>query len=319
MVATGATARGDSSSSPDLVRLYLDEIGRYPLLTKAQEASLAQRMDTGRAARQRLDTSRLIALSTVAERVATEELIRQGEAAATEFVQSNLRLVVSVARRYRASEVALMDLIQDGNLGLMHAVEKFDWRRGFKFSTYATWWIRQSISRGVANTSRSIRLPVHAADLATSARRVRHEMIQRDGRTVTLAEMARELEVSETYLAVVLNTSGSPRSLSEILGDTRDLELSDLLGDTSAISPAQAAVDSAITSEVAILMGGLDNREREVLRLRFGLDCGDPCTLEQVGARFNLSRERIRQIERRALAKLRDPVIVERARGLLEG
>jgi len=314
------SASGPWAFSPgsDLVGQYLHEIGRYPLLTKSEEVSLGQRIDTGRAARLRLDTPWLVDPFTSPERAATEELIRRGEQASTEFVQANLRLVVSVARRYRATEIALMDLIQDGNLGLIRAVEKFDWRRGFKFSTYATWWIRQAISRGVANTGHTIRLPVHAADLAINARRVRHELTQRGGGAVTMAQIAQQLEVSESLLASVLNTSSSLRSLSEPLGEGGDLELADLVGDTNAINPAQAAVDTSLAEAVEVLLDCLDERERQVLRLRFGLDYEEPWTLEQVGIRYHLSRERIRQIERRALAKLRSPELEDRARGLLD-
>jgi len=315
-VAIAASEPRAASSGPDLVRLYLDEIGRYPLLTKAEEVVLAQRIDAGRAARLRLYDYQPFDPSTAAARAATQDLVRRGDDAATEFVQANLRLVVSVARRYRATELALMDLIQDGNLGLIHAVDKFDWRRGFKFSTYATWWIRQAITRGIANTSRSIRLPVHAADLAASARRVRHELHERDGRTVTTAELAHQLQVTEANLVSVLATAGRVRSFSEPLGDSGDLELADLLGDSTAISPSEAAVDAATIRGVASLLGCLEEREEQILRLRFGLGHSEPCTLEQVGTQFHLSRERIRQIERRALAKLRQPENLVQARGL---
>jgi RNA polymerase sigma factor (sigma-70 family) len=307
------------TAGPDLVRLYLNEIGRYPLLTKAQEVSLAQAIETGRDARERLANGTLHEGTARSERAAAEELAERGEQAATAFVQANLRLVVSIARRYLASDSALMDLVQDGNLGLMHAVEKFDWRRGFKFSTYATWWIRQAIARGTSNTSRSIRLPIHAADVVANAYRVRYETFQRNGHSATNAEIARELEVSETYLSALLAAAGSTRSLSETFGERDGLELSDRLVDTAAISPLQAAVDTALAGELDVLLDCLDERERRVLQLRYGLDRGEPRTLDEVGAEFQLTRERIRQIEQRALIKLRHPVTADRARRLLEG
>jgi RNA polymerase sigma factor (sigma-70 family) len=214
-------------------------------------------------------------------------------------VGANLRLVVSIARRYKTPGTTLADLIQDGNLGLIHAVEKFDWRRGFKFSTYATWWIRQAITRGIDRTGRPIRLPVRAAGVAADAYRLRHERSERNGRTVTTGELARELEVTEPFLTAVLATARTPRSLSEPLGGCDDGELVDFLGDPHAVSPAQAAEDAARAAELdAVMVSCLDGREREILSLRFGLDGDEPRTLDQVGARFGISREPIRQIER---------------------
>ena len=313
---TAAARAGDGGASTDLVRLYLSDIGRYPLLTKAQEVELAQAIDLGRTARERL--AQIEEHVDAAEMARLAEEVRRGERATTAFVQANLRLVVSVARKYQSAGLAMMDLVQDGNLGLIRAVEKFDWQRGFKFSTYATWWIRQAITRGVSDTSRSIRLPTHVADLVHHAYRVRFETFEQHGRTVTTAELARELELSESYLTSVLAAAGSPRSLSESFGDNNDLELADRLGDANAISPSDAAVDGALPADLDAILSCLDDRERNVLRLRFGLDRGEPRTLEEVGLYFRLTRERIRQIEQSALAKLRQPAMAPRVRELLD-
>jgi RNA polymerase sigma factor (sigma-70 family) len=290
----------------------MNEIGRYPLLTKDEEASLAQAIETGHAARQRLLSC------DPTTRAGEEDLVRQGEQATTAFIQANLRLVVSVARRYQVGGSAMMDLIQDGNLGLMHAVEKFDWRRGFKFSTYATWWIRQAISRGVATNGRTIRLPAHVGDAVINAYRVRYEMAERHGRSVTTAELARELKMSEDHLCGLLAAASTPRSLSETFGEGNDTDLAERLADKTAVSPAQAAVDATVRGDVETVLGCLGDRERQVLRLRFGLDHGEPRTLDEVGVYFHLTRERIRQIEQRALVKLRHPTVAAHARSLLD-
>jgi RNA polymerase sigma factor (sigma-70 family) len=314
------TAEGEAApSTVDLVGVYLRDIGRYPLLTKAQEVSFAQRIETGRMARERLESGASAGDPVSArDRRGLRDQVEDGEVAAAEFVQSNLRLVVSIARRYQTTGLAVMDLIQDGNLGLIRAVEKFDWQRGFKFSTYATWWIRQAISRGVSNTGRSIRLPAHVADVVANAYRVRHELFERHGHPVTTAELAGELELSEVYLASLLAVAVSPRSLSETFGEMGDLQLSDRLGDEHAVSPCNAALDGALNGEVERILGCLEEREHQVLRLRFGLDRGEPRTLDEVGEHFDLTRERIRQIEQNALAKLRRPEVAPRLRELLD-
>jgi RNA polymerase sigma factor (sigma-70 family) len=195
---------------------------------------------------------------SAAERGSLGRQVDDGEAATADFVRGNLRLVVSIARRYQATGLAVMDLIQDGNLGLLRAVEKFDWQRGFKFSTYATWWIRQAISRGVSNTGRSIRLPAHVADLVANAYRVRHELFERDGHVVTTAELAGELELPEMYLSSLLAVAVSPRSLSETFGEAGDLSLSDRLGDEHAISPCNAALDGALNGDVEGILSCLE-------------------------------------------------------------
>jgi RNA polymerase sigma factor (sigma-70 family) len=301
----------------DLVRLYLDDIGRHELLTKDDEARLAQEIESGRAAREAL-TRADKALSR-SERVELERAVRRGDAARQAFVNANLRLVVSIAKRYQASGLPLLDLVQEGNLGLMHAVEKFDWRKGFKFSTYATWWIRQAIQRGVANTARTIRLPVHAGDELARLQKTRTKLESELGRTPTLHELAEALDTPEAKVTELLRHAAEPVSLSELVGEDGETELGDLIEDRSAESPFDAAASSLLANEVEKLLSILDEREREILRLRFGLDRGEPRTPEEVGALFSLTRERIRQIESKALARLRHPSADRGARELLAG
>ena len=299
----------------DLVRLYLTDIGQYPLLTKEGEVRLAQQIEKGSAARQELD--RAGDNLTPAKRREMRRNLRRGDEAVRTFVQSNLRLVVSIAKKYQASGLPLLDLIQEGNLGLMHAVEKFDWRKGFKFSTYATWWIRQAITRGIANTGRTIRLPVHAGDTLARLQKARSRLELRFGRPATLAELAVEVEMTEDKVTEALRFAAEPLSLSEPLREDGDAELGDVVEDRSAESPFEVAATALLPEEISRLLAPLDNREREILKLRFGLDRGEPRTLEEVGDHFELTRERIRQIEARAMSKLRHPSSDTGARDLV--
>jgi len=299
----------------DLVRLYLTDIGQYPLLTKDDEVRLAQTIEGGRSAE--LDLATKIKDLTPAKRRELKRKIQTGEQAQQTFVQSNLRLVVSIAKKYQASGLPLLDLIQEGNLGLMHAVEKFDWRKGFKFSTYATWWIRQAITRGIANTGRTIRLPVHAGDTLARVQKAQARLELKFGRPATLAELGAEVEMPEDKLIEALRFRAEPLSLSEPLREDGDAELGDVVEDRSAESPFEVAATSLLPDEINRLLSPLDEREREILRLRFGLDRGEPRTLEEVGEHFNLTRERIRQIEARAMSKLRHPSSDTGARDLL--
>jgi RNA polymerase sigma factor (sigma-70 family) len=299
----------------DLLRLYLTDIGRYPLLTKDDEVRLAQAIEAGVDAREALETNET-KLTPTRKRQQRRSL-ETGEDARQTFVRSNLRLVVSIAKKYRASGLPLLDLIQEGNLGLMHAVEKFDWRRGFKFSTYATWWIRQAITRGIANTGRTIRLPVQAGETFTSLQKAQAFLEVKLGRKATLAELGHEIEMPEDKLIEALRFWPEPLSLSEPLGEDGGAELGDLVEDRSAESPFEAASTALLPSEITRLFVVLDEREREILRLRFGLDRGEPRTLEQVGVQFHLTRERIRQIEAHAMSKLRHPSSLTGVRELL--
>jgi DNA-directed RNA polymerase sigma subunit (sigma70/sigma32) len=305
-------ARHVRDDEPDLVRLYLDEAGRFDLLTKDDEARLAQEIEDGTAARALLGGS-----LSPAECRAVRRRIRRGQEAHLRFVQSNLRLVVSIAKRYQASGLPLLDLIQEGNLGLMHAVDKFDWRRGFKFSTYATWWIRQAISRGVANSGRTIRLPVHVGDSVVKLRRAQSTLELRYGRVATHAELAEELGTTEQKVREAALVAREPVSLSQPMGDDGDIELADLVADRGAATAFEAAATALLPAEVQKMLAGLAPREARVLSLRFGLDRGEPRTLEEVGQHFDLTRERIRQIEARAMSKLRHPAYEHDVRGLL--
>jgi RNA polymerase sigma factor (sigma-70 family) len=298
----------------DLVRLYLTDIGQYPLLTKDDEVRLAQAIEAGNEARANLEVAKDL---TPARKRELRKGLREGEDAERTFVQSNLRLVVSIAKKYQASGLPLLDLIQEGNLGLMHAVEKFDWRKGFKFSTYATWWIRQAITRGIANTGRTIRLPVHAGDTLARLQKARARLELKLGRPATLSELSAEVEMPEDKVTEALRFAAEPLSLSEPLREDGDAELGDVVEDRSAESPFEVAATALLPEEIARLLSPLDEREREILKLRFGLDRGEPRTLEEVGEHFNLTRERIRQIEARAMSKLRHPSSDTGARDLL--
>jgi RNA polymerase sigma factor (sigma-70 family) len=301
-------------SDQDAVRLYLDGIGRYPLLSKDDEIRLSQLIEAGRAAAAELTHGPALFPDRERELRRTQ---RSGEVATSKFVNANLRLVVSIAKRYHSSDLPLLDLIQEGNLGLMHAVEKFDWRRGFKFSTYATWWIRQAIGRGIDNTSRIVRLPVHAGDQVRRVLRAKAQLESQTGRTPTTADLARHLQLAEEEVDTLLRYVVEPVSLATPVGTEGDTELADVVADVSAPSPFDVAAAGMLGDEIERLLSRLGERERQILRLRYGLDRGEPRTLEEVGLELNLTRERIRQIERTALAKLRHPLADLGARDLL--
>ncbi len=306
--------RTSDAPTEDLVRVYLDEIGRYELLDRAGEARLAQRIEAGRAAMAELDAEGDDLQP--APRKELRRIIRDGEQAQQTFVTSNLRLVVSIAKSYQATGLPLLDLVQEGNLGLIHAVEKFDWRKGFKFSTYATWWIRQAIQRGVANSSRVIRLPGQAGDTVFRLNRARTELEGRLGREPTLPELASETQVPLAQVVFFHRYQADPTSLNEPLGDG-DINRGDLVADSNAASPADSAVRTLLPREIDRLLEVLDDREKVVLKQRYGFE-GPPHTLADIGSKLGVSADRVRQIERGALAKLRADPHFDEARLLLE-
>ncbi len=303
----------EDSSGEDLVRVYLREIGRHQLLAADQEIEMAKVIEAGTKAAKRLErTNGSLAART---REQLQQQVEAGERARRTFVEANLRLVVSIARRYQGFGLPLLDLIQDGNIGLLRAVEKYDWRRGFKFSTYATWWVRQGISRGLADRSRTIRLPVHIAEIVNRLRRTEADLSSNLGREPTDEELATALELDIDQLRAYRTTAMDTVSLSTPLGEDGDAELHDFLPDEACDQPLEEAVRVRSAYELREILDTLSPRERKILELRFGLADGRERTLEQVGKEFNLTRERIRQIEAKAIAKLRHPA----RRGDLDG
>ena len=294
--------RSARSGEEDGVRLYLNDIARHPLLTKADEAHLASLIKEGKTAAEALESGNAAEES----RLDLVAVVKAGEDAASKFVKSNLRLVVSIAKGYRASGLPLLDLIQEGNMGLIRAVERFDASRGFKFSTYATWWVRQAITRGIANTSRTIRLPVHAVDQLLRLRKAVAAYEMTHGHPPAPCELVEALTMPLAKIEELLPYLVDPVSLSEPRGEAGDTELGELVVDSAAMAPDQSALASMLPAHVAELLDRLEPREREILCLRYGLDRGEPRTLAEVAARFGVSRERIRHIESKAIAKLRD-------------
>ena len=303
-----------SDADHDLVRMYLDGIGQYPLLTSEDEVRLAQAIEAGRQAATELESAAELSPARLAH---LRRQKRAGERAFEEFVNSNLRLVVSIAKRYQGSDLPMLDLIQEGNIGLMHAVEKFDWRRGFKFSTYATWWIRQSIGRGIDNTGRAVRLPIHTGDQVRRLIRARSTLEGQLGRSPTLAELAENVGRPESEVGTLLKLVVEPVSLASPIGADGDTELADVMADELSPTPFEEVAKDMLGEELEKLMSHLGERERQILCLRYGLDRGEPRTLDEVGAEVGLTRERIRQIERAALAKLRGPQSQAAARDLM--
>ncbi len=302
-------------SVSDPVRLYLNDLGRYPLLTAQQEVELAMQIEAGVKARERLESEDPL---TIEDRALLTHQIHVAKTATDSLVNSNLRLVVSLARRYVGRGMALLDLIQEGNVGLMRAVERFDYRRGFKFSTYATWWIRQSISRAIADQGRTIRMPIHVLDAVNKLTRLQREMAQVRGYAPTLEELGDELDLPVERIAELLRIAQDTVSLETPVGEDDDGTLGDLVEDVDSDLPAEAATFTSLQTQLAEALEGLSERERQVLIMRFGLADGKPRTLEEVGAHFKVTRERIRQLETKALAKLRHPDKSGRLQGFLE-
>jgi RNA polymerase primary sigma factor len=300
----------------DPVRMYLKEIGKVPLLTGEQEVSLAKRIEAGVHATERLDDpdSRLSDEACAS----LQAVAVDGEIAKKQLTEANLRLVVSIAKRYVGRGMALLDLVQEGNLGLIRAVEKFDYTKGFKFSTYATWWIRQAITRAIADQARTIRIPVHMVETMNKVLRVQRQMLQELGREPTVEEVAAKVELTPDRVRDIQRISLEPVSLETPVGEEDDSSLGDFVEDPSAIAPATAAARALLTEAIEEALEELNDRERAVVRLRFGLDDGQVRTLEEVGKEFGVTRERIRQIESKTLAKLRHPTRSQRLRDYLE-
>jgi len=303
------------SASADSVRQYLNEIGRTDLLTAEQEVDLAKRYQAGLEATILLATDH--AMPRV-RRVALQRIVRAGEDAKDHMVRANLRLVVSVARKFRGRGVDLLSLIQEGNLGLIRGVEKFDHTKGYKFSTYATWWIRQALQRGLANTGRTVRLPVHVHELMGKVRYAEFALLQQLGREPTEHEVAAELELPIERLREVKVAAQDVASLDKPIGEDGDGTMGELVKDESAVSPEESATAALSRQEVERALGALSVREREVLMLRYGLVDGEEHTLEDIGEQFGLTRERIRQIEKKTLTKLRHPSRGFQLHGLLD-
>jgi len=302
-------------ASFDPVRMYLKEIGKVPLLTGAQEVSMAKRFEAGLDAEAQIEGASGLSPE---RRASLRAVVRDGELAKSQLIEANLRLVVSIAKRYVGRGMALLDLVQEGNLGLIRAVEKFDYTKGFKFSTYATWWIRQAITRSIADQARTIRIPVHMVETMNKVTRVSRQMLQELGREPTVDEIAAKVELTPDRVREIQRLGQEPVSLETPVGEEDDSSLGDFVEDPNATAPATAAARALLTEAIEEALEELNDRERAVVRMRFGLDDGQVRTLEEVGREFNVTRERIRQIESKTLAKLRHPTRSNRLRDYLE-
>ncbi|MFF9766160.1 RNA polymerase sigma factor [Streptomyces sp. NPDC053086] len=311
-----AAARADSGGpSADLFRQYLREIGRIPLLTAAEEVELARRVEAGLFAEEKLgstpDLDSQLALDL-------DRLVVMGRMAKRRLIEANLRLVVSVAKRYVGRGLTMLDLVQEGNLGLIRAVEKFDYARGYKFSTYATWWIRQAMSRALADQARTIRVPVHVVELINRVVRVQRRMLQERGCEPTPDEVAAHLDLPPERVGEVLRLAQEPVSLHAPVGEEDDVAFGDLIEDGDAASPVESAAFLLLREHLEAVLSTLGERERKVVQLRYGLADGRPRTLEEIGRIFGVTRERIRQIESKTLNKLRDHAFADQLRGYLD-
>ncbi|MCY0944456.1 RNA polymerase sigma factor [Streptomyces sp. H34-S5] len=311
----GSGANSGAGPSADLFRQYLREIGRIPLLTAAEEVDLARRVEAGLFAEEKLgstpDLDSRLALDL-------DKLVVMGRMAKRRLIESNLRLVVSVAKRYVGRGLTMLDLVQEGNLGLIRAVEKFDYARGYKFSTYATWWIRQAMSRALADQARTIRVPVHVVELINRVVRVQRRMLQERGYEPTAEEVATHLELTPERVMEVLRLAQEPISLHSPVGEEDDVALGDLIEDGDAASPVESAAFFLLREHLEAVLSTLGERERKVVQLRYGLADGRPRTLEEIGRIFGVTRERIRQIESKTLNKLRDHAFADQLRGYLD-
>ena len=337
-----AEARDDALKTPtnDPVRMYLKEIGRVPLLTAADEIMLAKKIEAGIEASEQLsqerrpaEADRLLALAIKAaidhrigdlngSRDRTREVLRQiereGQLAKKRLIEANLRLVVSIAKRYVGRGMLFLDLIQEGNLGLIRAVEKFDYTKGFKFSTYATWWIRQAITRAIADQARTIRIPVHMVETINKLVRIQRQLLQDLGREPTPEEIGAEMELPPERVREIQKVAQEPVSLETPIGEEEDSHLGDFIEDSEAVVPVDAASFILMQEQLEGVLGSLSEREKKVIQLRFGLQDGHQRTLEEVGREFGVTRERIRQIEAKTLSKLRHPSRSQKLRDYLE-
>jgi RNA polymerase primary sigma factor len=298
----------------DSVRLYLQEIGETDLLTMAEEVWLAKRMERGKLAEARLSEAGL----TSDDKVSIEVDIIDADRARAHLIQANLRLVVSVAKKYVGRGLSFLDLIQEGNIGLMKATDKFDYARGYKFSTYATWWIRQAITRAISDQSRTIRLPVHVGETINRVRKTSHRLQQILEREPTQEEIARAMDITDEKVRQVLDVARHPVSLEAPVGTEGDAFLGDFIEDDSMPAPLEMASQQLLKAQICEALNKLTERERKIIVLRFGLEDGKFRTLEEVGREFGITRERIRQIEAKALRKLRHPTYSRKLRGYLE-
>lgn len=296
----------DSANYGDTVGMYLKEMSRVPLLSVDEELDLAVRIENGRKAKE--EKIRLRGRRNTARRSKLDVVIEDGVGARDHLIKANTRLVVSIAKRFMGRGVPFLDLIQEGNLGLMKAVEKYDYTRGFRFSTYATWWVRQTISRAISDQARTIRVPVHMIDRIRQLYKANHELEQRLGRQPTIEELAEKVDLPVNRVQWIMKVSWQPLSLESPVGDEEDSELGYFIEDEVSLTPVQSAYQSLLKEKLEEILSTLTPREARVLRLRFGLDDGRTYTLEEVGQKFGLTRERIRQIEGRALRQLRHPV-----------
>ncbi|RAJ73638.1 RNA polymerase primary sigma factor [Streptomyces sp. PsTaAH-137] len=309
-------ARADTSGpSSDLFRQYLREIGRIPLLTAAEEVDLARRVEAGLFAEEKLTKAPDLGSQLTLD---LDKLVVMGRMAKRRLIEANLRLVVSVAKRYVGRGLTMLDLVQEGNLGLIRAVEKFDYARGYKFSTYATWWIRQAMSRALADQARTIRVPVHVVELINRVIRVQRRMLQERGYEPTPEEVAAHLELAPERVSEVLRLAQEPVSLHAPVGEEDDVALGDLIEDGDATSPVESAAFLLLREHLEAVLSTLGERERKVVQLRYGLADGRPRTLEEIGRIFGVTRERIRQIESKTLNKLRDHAFADQLRGYLD-
>ena len=299
----------------DPVRMYLKEIGKVSLLTAAQEVSLAKRIEAGEAASARLASEDKLNARQVEE---LQDIEADGLDAKRKLVEANLRLVVSIAKRYVGRGMLFLDLIQEGNLGLIRAVEKFDHGKGYKFSTYATWWIRQAITRAIADQARTIRIPVHMVETINKLVRVQRQLLQDLGREPLPEEIAEEMELTPEKVREILKVSQEPVSLETPIGEEEDSHLGDFIEDSGAVVPVDAAAFKLLQEQLEEVLDDLNTREKRVIQLRFGLFDGQPRTLEEVGRVFGVTRERIRQIESKTLSKLRHPSRSGRLRDYIE-